>query len=129
MKRYDPERPPVAEAWLGLDEATRIDLVESYHRRARVKLPKPRLHAALHTVVENQLAEHIVEVESALGRLMAEGLGRHDAVHAISWVLIEEFIDAREAIPARVDMSQQYLRRLETLTAQEWLASVGPAPS
>ena len=94
-----------------------------------MKLPKPRLHAALHTAVENQLAEHIVEVESALGRLMAEGLGRHDAVHAILWVLIEEFIDAREAIPARVDMSQQYLRRLETLTAQEWLASVGPAPS
>jgi hypothetical protein len=93
--------------------------VEAYHRRARVKLPTPRVHAALHTAVENQLAEHIVEVELALARLMAEGLDRHDAVHAISWVLLDEFIDAREATPPRLDMGRAYLRRLETLTAQE----------
>jgi len=31
--------------------------------------------------------------------LMTEGLDRHDAVHAIGWVLIEEFVDARRATP------------------------------
>jgi hypothetical protein len=128
-KRYDPERPPAANAWLALSEDKRLALVAAYHRRVGIRPPNPRLHAVLHTIVENQIAEHVVEAERALERLMAQGLDRHDAVHAIGWVLIEQFIDAREATPPRVDLGTHDRARLQTLTAQEWLFSAQSEPS
>jgi hypothetical protein len=123
-KRYDPGRPPPANAWLALSEDKRMD-----HRRAGIRLSNPRLHAVIHTIVESQIAEHVVEVERALERLIAQGLDRHDAVHAIGWVLIEQFIDAREATPPRLDLGAHYRRRLETLTAREWLLRAESEPS
>jgi hypothetical protein len=126
MKHYDPERPPSADAWLALDERKRLDLVMRYHRRARTRVPKLRLHAALHTVVENQLAEHLSEAEHALARLMAEGLDRHSGIHAIGWAGLETFLEVRETWPPQYDMREPYLQRLERLTAADWLASADP---
>jgi hypothetical protein len=123
MKRYDPARLPGANDWLALDESERLELVLAYHRRARIRVPKLRLHVALHIVVENQLAERLPEAERALIRLMAEGLDRHSAIHAIGRVGLETFLDVREAWPLRLDMREPYLQRLETLTARDWLTS------
>jgi hypothetical protein len=37
MNRDDPDADPAAEAWLLLDEQELIDLVEQYHRTARLE--------------------------------------------------------------------------------------------
>jgi hypothetical protein len=42
MKTYDPLKAPNPEQWQSLDAQERIDLVESFHRRARVRLPNAR---------------------------------------------------------------------------------------
>ena len=53
---YDPAVAPDAADWLDLDEGERLRLVEAYHRRAGISVPKPTVHATLHIIVENQVA-------------------------------------------------------------------------
>jgi hypothetical protein len=66
----------------------RIDRVIDCHRRVRFKRPNVRLHAIMHVVVENQiLLGDEAPVASTLARLMAEGLERHNALHAVVSVL------------------------------------------
>ena len=86
MKTYEPEIAPSAAEWLAIDEAERISLVESYHRRYRTQLPQLTLHATIHVVVENQIALGEAVVIDSVARLRAEGLTRHDAVHAVGMV-------------------------------------------
>ena len=89
MERYDPLKAPDPKEWLSLDEQERIDLVQDYHRRARVELPNATGHAIAHVIVENQIAlGDELAVERTLNRLVAEGLDRHDAIHAIGSVLV-----------------------------------------
>jgi hypothetical protein len=88
--QYDPDQLVDADTWLKFDESERIEAVKQYHRRAKVRLPNERLHAATHVIVENQVAlEEAYPVQAVLVRLMEEGLGRHDAIHAIGLVLAE----------------------------------------
>ena len=54
--RYEADEQPHSEVWLELDESEQIDAVMDYHRRTRVKLENPELHATAHVVVENQVA-------------------------------------------------------------------------
>jgi len=94
IERYHPHHAPDPEAWLALDEGERTELVLQYHRRARVRLPNARLHAAIHVVVENQVAlGDEIPVRRTLERLRAEGLDRHDAVHAAGSVLAKRIYD------------------------------------
>jgi hypothetical protein len=72
MNRYDPDQPPNSEEWLALDEQLRIGLVEKYHRQERVQLPNVTVHAALHAIVENQLAENYKPMVRAMARLTTE---------------------------------------------------------
>jgi len=82
--RYDPDQKLDVEAWLSLNEDERMSLVMDYHRRACIKLPNARLHAAAHTIVENQAALGTgYAVAGTLERLMNEGLDRHDSRHRI----------------------------------------------
>jgi hypothetical protein len=87
MKTYDPEVGTSGDDWLAIDEAERIALVESYHRRRHIRVPQLTPHATIDVVVENQIALGEAVVIDALARLRAEGLTRHDAVHAIGTVL------------------------------------------
>src|ERR1700676_270077 len=81
--QYDPLEAPEPEQWLALDEGERIHLAQSYHRRARVRLPNEKVHAVLHVVVENQIAlGDEMPVQRTVQRLIAEGLDRHEAIHA-----------------------------------------------
>ena len=89
MKRSDPEVAPDPTDWLSLDELERIDRVEAYHRRHRIKLPNIKVHAVVQAVVENHLAEGLDCACRALTRLMGEGLSRHDSLHAIAAVLMD----------------------------------------
>jgi hypothetical protein len=83
VKRYDPQQAPDPEVWLALDEDERFELALRHHRRARVRLPNARLHAMFHVVIENQVALGHEIVRQTLERLQAEGLDRHDAIHAV----------------------------------------------
>ena len=53
---YDPHIAPAPAGWLELDEDERSYLIEQYHEAAGIPLPNARLHATLHTIVENQIA-------------------------------------------------------------------------
>ncbi len=57
--------------------------------------PRLRVHVATHAVVETQVAQGAPpETGQTLARLMAEGLTRHDAIHAIGTVISEQLISA-----------------------------------
>src|SRR6059058_3822277 len=101
VKRYDPQHAPDPEGWLALDEAERTELVLQYHRRARVRLPNVRLHATIHVIVENQVAlGDEIPVRRTLERLRAEGLDRHDAVHAVGSVVAKRIYELlKEGLP------------------------------
>jgi hypothetical protein len=122
MERYNPEREPVAEDWLGLDEGERLFLAEAYHRDARISLPKGarKLHASMHVVVENQLADDDKPVIRALGRLMKEGLTRHDAVHAIGSLVAEQIYDVMKQNDTPETSKARYYAAVERLTAETW---------
>ena len=117
---YDPNRSPVPEQWLKLDETERIGLVMEYHARSDADLPNPVLHATFHAVVENQLAESISEVRTSFDRLMSEGLDRHEAIHAIASVLVSHVHGILGSDSAASDLNKAYFQELQELTADNW---------
>ncbi len=125
MKRYDPVRAPDAGEWLALDEQERIALVAAHHRRTRAKLPTLQLHAAIHVVAENQIAERVAVAQKTLERLLAQGLDRHEAIHAIGSVVAEHVWKAMNDTLRGPDLEEGYFRRLEALNASDWLKGAG----
>ncbi len=92
--RFDPYQDIDPEAWQAIDESERIELVRQYRRSNRIGLPNENLHAAIHAIVENQVAlGDTFPVRPVLLRLMDEGLDRHEAVYAIGSVLAKQFLD------------------------------------
>jgi hypothetical protein len=123
MNSYDPDTSPALADWLRTDEGERIELVSSYHRRKKIKLPNPQLHSVIHVVVENQLALAEEIVVKTVARLQGEGLGRHDALHAIGSVLAEDlYMLMQERDDSSGEIYQRYLKRLQGLTAKNWRA-------
>ena len=127
MLSYDPEFPPAPVEWLRLPEEERIGLVAGYHREARVPLrARTRLtHAALHAVVETQLAENLEPAVNALIRLLEEGLSRHEAIHAMGFVLIAEINDSIREEREPQTVQSRYGDALERLTAASWRDQAG----
>jgi hypothetical protein len=123
MKRYDPDAGPGPEEWLRLEDADRMRLVDAYHRRTGVRLPNTRVHACIHTIVENQLALGEAVVVDVLRRLRTEGLSRHDAVHAIGSVLIGHLHALATGTRSEADGPAPYFEALKRLTAEQWLRS------
>ena len=113
MDSYDPDRSRAAADWLELDEGERIELVSSYHRRKKIRLPNAQLHAVIHVIVENQLALGEQVVVETLARLQREGLSRHDALHAIGSVLAGDVYELmQESSEPTGDIYRHYLERL-----------------
>jgi len=120
---YDPDRYIDADEWESTDDGEKAILVEDYHERAGFELPNARLHAHLHVIVENQVAiGDELPVKTTLDRLMAAGLGRHDAIHAIGSVLMKHMFDTLKTRQTFDDES--YRTDLEELTAE----SCTPSP-
>ncbi|SOE98040.1 hypothetical protein SAMN05446635_5996 [Burkholderia sp. OK233] len=122
MEAYNPERGPEPESWLELDEQERILLIETWHRVARIKLPNLTAHAALHVIVENQIALDLEPVVRAMDRLRKQGLTRHDAIHAIGSVVAENLfgilkVDQNDDAAAS---QARYYAAVERLTAVSW---------
>jgi hypothetical protein len=120
MLRYDPEQTPNAAEWLALDEQERIALTTKYHRNARIKLPNLKMHATIHAVVENQIAEGHEPVVRAITRLTSKGLSRHDAVHAIGSVLAEHIFDLLHDSSPSDNPMVNYDAAIERLTSESW---------
>ena len=120
MRNYDPSVAPDSTAWLEMDEEERVEMVREYHRRRRIKLPNLDTHALTHAVIENQLAEGLVPASSALNRLLAEGLDRHEAVHALGSVLMEHIWNLTNKPRVDGDPHGPYLAALDKLTAASW---------
>ncbi len=119
---YDADTAPEPAAWLAADEAERLEAAERHHRglTEHARTPKPRLHAAIHQVVENQLAlDDPPEARRALTRLLAGGLSRHEAVHAIGLLVANA---AAAAMESRTHDPAVYARELDALTVERWRA-------
>jgi hypothetical protein len=121
MHHYDPEKAPDPGEWLALDEQERIILAEDYHRRARIELPNLQVHAVIHAVVENQIAEGLEPVIQAMNRLVRQGVTRHSALHAIGLSLFEylnELVGSDSETKPALD---KYCTALEEIEPDEWL--------
>jgi hypothetical protein len=119
--RYDPDEELDAKDWLSIDEGERTNLVERYHRREKIEMPNTALHAIIHTVVENQVAMgDSFPAREVLRRLMAEGLTRHEAVHAIGGKLVAHFFNLEKGNSDPAGANQAYVEDLKRLTAEQW---------
>lgn len=119
--RYNPNRAPNQDEWFALDEAERIELVSAHHQELRVELPNAPAHAAIHVIVENQLAEGVEVVRDTLDRLLAEGLNRHDTIHAIGSVLAEHMRNLMQKGSKTPHPTESYFQALRCLTSSSWI--------
>jgi hypothetical protein len=124
MQRYDPLEAPDPEEWLALDEQERINLAWDYHRKARIRLPNGKVHATVHAMVETQIAlGDETPPRHTAQRLMDAGLDRHEALHAIGWVLIQFMSDLMETPEFDADPNAPYFAALDRLTVEDWRQS------
>ncbi len=116
--RYDPEVAPDPSRWQELGEDERIMLAEAYHRRAGIELPNVTMHAAVHVIIENQVAMGDESpARRTIERLMREGLDRHEAVHAVGSVLTAHITDTLQGGGPN---NEAYNEAVERLTAESW---------
>ena len=122
MIKYDASRQPDPHQWLAASESERIEVVREYHRHLvepHPDLPDPQLHASIHTIVENQVAlGDETPVLATVARLMADGLSRHEALHAVGFVLASHMADvARGDFPE--SSNTEYYRQLARVAVEE----------
>ena len=117
---YDPAVAPDPEGWLALGEQERLDLVSDYHRRAGVCPPREKMHAAIHVSVENQIALGELPVRRAIDRLMAQGLDRHEAVHAVGSVLSNQLFEVMKDPEVKAASQEAYIGAIDQLTVESW---------
>lgn len=116
---YDPDTAPDPQAWLALDEEHRRAAVERYHRQAGIAIPNAPAHALIHALIETQIAQGLDPVRRVMERLMAGGLDRHQALHAVGSVLatrLHAMMKDPSADPG------EYLQAIEGLLAEDWKA-------
>lgn len=123
VEAYDPFDPPNGLEWLALGEEERVQLVIAYHHSIGDQGENERTHCLLHVIVENQLAmgESMAPVRERLRQLMAQGLDRHTALHAIAYVLFRHMTWLSLDKGAGGDQDARYFRELKRMTAQKYL--------
>lgn len=124
MIKYDPLKAPDSEEWLALDEIDRIEKITEYHKKAKIKLPNTRAHAAIQAAVETQVAlGDETPVNEKLKSLLDEGLNRHEAIHAIGFVLAGILYDISHETHEGSNSNELYYERLVHLNAENWRKS------
>ena len=124
MLRYDPMTALDPEEWNDLDESERIALVKDFHKKARIRLPNADVHAAIHAIIETQIAlGDEIPVGRTVERLLDEGLDRHDAIHAVGMTLTEHMQNLVREVEMPADPNTSYYAALERLTAEGWRCS------
>ena len=119
---YDPDVAPSSSQWLALDEGERMALVQQAHDSA---MPNLALHAAIHAAVETQIAMNLPSVVDAFARLKAQGLERHDTIHAIGSVLAGHMWEMLQSDPAAGDPNAKYFAALDELSVEIWHRDYG----
>ena len=118
---YDPDLGVDPKKWRRLSEPRQFEVVEEYHRSHRIRVPRARLHAAIHVIVETQVAMGDENPAArTLERLQAEGLSRHDAVHAIGSVLAGYILQVLQNRVSGKEVTSKYVEELERLSAEQW---------
>ena len=121
IRAYDPLNASDPDDWQSMDEGERMMLVTEHHRQSGVELPNERVHAAIHVIVENQIAlGDETAAPATLERLMREGLDRHEAIHAVGGVLAD-YMQALVLGDVAPEATERYNEELEKLTVAEWL--------
>lgn len=90
-------------------------------------LPNRELHLAIHAAVETQLAMDMPSVVDVATRLQAQGLNRHETIHAIGAVLAAHMWDMMRPELADVDPNAKYYAALDRLTAESWRRDYDPS--
>ena len=115
--RYDPNVAPNAPEWLDLDEGERISAIEEHHNRVGIRSGNATVHAGVDAAVETQLAEGMPVTVDTLDRLLAEGMGRPDAIHLLASAIADEMFEMlKEQRVFDVDRYGKRLRGLSTST-------------
>ena len=117
---YDAQMMPSSAEWLALEEDERLEQIVEYHENIGAELPNLNLHAAIHAVVENQIAMGEAAPTHTLERLLSERLDRHEAIHAIGSVLSEQIFNVLKGRQSNAADASQYDRKLAKLTAKKW---------
>jgi hypothetical protein len=120
--KYNPNKPQDPGLWSEEDEGEQLEAVYRYHKRIRFEAGALRIHAALHAIVERQLAEGHPGAAAALQRLMDEGLDRHAAIHSIGSLVASGVHSALNGTPFDPD---RYDRELADLTVETWRERFG----
>jgi hypothetical protein len=124
---YNPEISPDPTDWLKLPEQERLRAIATFHMVHRMKSGNAKAHAAFHLIVENQIAMGFGPAVRAVARLQAQGLSRHDAVHAIGSAISGHFFEAMRG-PEKTDSQAQQLAinaAIDRLDASTWREAVG----
>lgn len=121
--QYDPNQQPDAKKWLELDESERLDSVGAYHKKKKIKLSNVEGHAAAHTVIETFIANGREAVLQTCDRLIADGLDRHEAIHAICFVFMQLMHESLQNPNYKGDPEKELYEKLSKLTKASWEAS------
>ena len=118
--KYDARKTPDSDEWLSVDEEERMALIVTHHKRIGDQLQNINAHAVMHAIVENQIALNEEAPTKTLRRLRAEGLDRHDAIHAVGSVLANQIFDMLSQQPPGDYDGDRYSQELSKLTAKKW---------
>ena len=125
IKTYDPMQVPDAQTWLAMGERERIGLVLAFHHSIGDRGENEQMHCLLHVVVENQIAMgDKMPVGEKARQLMAQGLDRHQTLHAIATVLARHMYRLSRAVTREGDDEQAYFRELRRMSARKYLAMI-----
>jgi hypothetical protein len=121
---YNPEVQPFPTDWLAIDESERSQLVVNSHVGLMGRGKRAKAHAAMHVVVENQLALGVEATVRAIERLGLEGLSRHESIHAIASVLAEYMFNISRLPPGTDPQALQFElnQSMDRLDAKSWFA-------
>ena len=121
---YDPLNPPDPVAWMALDAEARVALVRDFHHSIGDRGENEQMHCTLHSIVENQVAmgEAMEPVRERLRQLMAQGLDRHHAVHAIAIVVARHMYRLSRDTTQRGDQNERYFKELHRMNARKYTA-------
>jgi hypothetical protein len=119
MEDYNPDIEPDPALWNELEESERLDLCTDYVMcfEDEVNEDTKTIHAIIHGVVENQLAEGYEPTLNAYSRLIKE-LDRHEVIHAIGAVIATEIYEILQGSDA--EPGAETVRRLNRLTVKRW---------
>ena len=121
MEQYDPSKTPDPQEWIALAESQQIALVQQFHVGNSEEIPEgsEKIHAVIHVVVENQIAMGEEIVVATIAKLRRQGLGRHEAIHAVGAILCDNIFELLRGDQNTWNKGH-YRKRLEKLTAKRW---------